>query len=660
MGWKNKREIDNRSMKKITLSMKIKIWRMSQLKKLIEKIVTNGLVILLMIMGPNLLSAGEKEDIALEEVVVTATRTPTLTEEVGSSITVISAEEIEAKGQITVQEILKGTLGLDIRSSGGLGSSSSVSIRGAKPFQTLVLIDGVEMNDPSGANRGFDFGNLTVDNIERIEVLRGPQSPLYGSDAMGGVINIITKKGEGKPEFYLGAEGGSEKTWREFCGASMGTDRVNLSLAISHNSTDGFSTADDDLPGNSEKDKWENTTASTRMGFILSEEVDFDFTARLQKGRTHLDNGGGPFKDQRDYHVDEKRVFTRSQVNVNAFDGLWEQTLSYGYSDNNRDDGRNPWGDTEYDGKKYEVSWQNNLYLHETNTLTLGVEYEREQMDDHDALDESAYTTGFFIQDQIKLGNFSFTTVGLRYDDHEEFGSETTFRITQAFLLRDWGTKLKGSYGTGFRAPSLYELYAPPFWGPVGNPDLDPEESKGFDIGIEQALMKDLLTLGITYFNNDFDDLIDFDFANGYQNISDAKTSGIESFIKIAPLKNLSLVFNYTYTDTEDDTGQRRLRCPLHKFGFNTCYNFLERGTANLDILYVSKRDDVYWDIATFNQKDVVTDEYVVVNLAGSFNITDHLQVLGRIDNLFDEKYYEIYGYGIAGLSAFGGMKLTF
>jgi vitamin B12 transporter len=595
----------------------------------------------------------------LEDVVVTAARTLTSAEEVGSSVTVITSKDIEARGHATVQEVLKGTPGLDVVNSGGAGQSSSVFLRGANSYHTLVLLDGMEMNDPTGANRGFDFSNLTVDNIERIEILRGSQSTLYGADAMGGVINIITKKGRGKPVFYFGSEGGSYKTWREFAGASMGSEKINASLAFSHNSSDGFSAADDDLPGNSEDDRWENTSASTRMGFVVSENADVNFIGRFQKGRTHLDSGGGANQDAEDYHVNERKVYTQVNAHVFAFDGLWEQTLAYGLANHDREYRNDPWADSDYDGKKHEISWQNNLYLHETNTLTLGLEYEKEELDNHEDLDESVYTRSFFVQDQIQLGGSSFTTVGLRYDDHEEFGSETTFRITQAFLIRDWGTRFKGSYGTGFRAPSLNELYYVNSWGgPGGNPDLDPEKSKGWDIGVEQALFNNRMTIGITYFYNDFEDLIVW--TNGYNNVDDARTRGIESFIKITPFNDLSMGLNYTYTDTEDDDGSRLLRRPLHKTGFNTCYRFLERGTVNLDVFHVGKRDDSYWDSMTWTTNNVVVDDYVLVNLSGSFDICKHFQVFARIDNLFDEEYNEAYGYGTARFSAYGGMKVTF
>jgi len=615
-------------------------------------------IVVLLGVIPGYMFAAESSG-TMEEVVVTATRIETPTEEVGSSISVLTAQEIAAKGYTTVKEVLEGTLGVDVSTTGGAGQMSSIFVRGATSYQTLVMIDGVEMNDPSGMNRGFNFANLTVDNIERIEILRGPQSPLYGADAMGGVINIITKQGEGAPRFFLGGEGGSYGTWKQFAGAQAGSERVNVSLEASHTSSDGFSTADENLPGNTEDDKWENSSASARMGFVLSDNIDLDFIGRFQDGRTHLDQGGGPDQDVANYSVDERKIFTKASANIFAFDGLWEQTLAYGFADHTREYKDDPYGDSTYDGQKHEVSWQHSLYLHETNTLTLGLEYEDETLDDNVELDVSAHTKSVFAQDQIKLGGFSFTTVGMRYDDHENFGGETTWRITQALLVRDWGTKFKGSYAKGFRAPSLNELYyVNPWGGAGGNPNLDPETSEGWDAGIEQSLFHKRMKVGVTYFSNDFEDLIVWD--NGYNNVETARTGGIESFIAATLFEDLSLELNYTYTDTEDNDGQRLLRRPLHKVGFTALYRIFERATVNLDVLYVGERDDSYWDSMTFTTRDVVLDDYVLVNLAASFDVCDYLTVFGRVENLFDENYYEAYGYGTAGLSAYGGVRVNF
>ena len=522
------------------------------------------------------------------------------------------------------------------------------------------MIDGLELNDPSGRNRGVNFANLTVDNIARIEILRGPQGPLYGADAMGGVINIITKKGEGRPRFFIEGEGGSYGTWRESAGANMGSQRFNASIEASHRSTRGFSSADDSLPGNSEKDKWENTSASARLGVVFSENVKLDFSGRYQDGRTHLDQGGGPNQDALEYLLDERTMLGRVKADIRALDGLWEQTLAFGMADHKRAYKDDPWsGDYRYDGKKEELSWQHNLYIHDAHTLTVGLEYEKEGLDDQQALDVTADTKSVFLQDQITVKEISFTTLGVRYDEHENFGGEATFRVTQAVLLREWDTKIKGSCGTGFRAPSLNELhYVNPWGGPGGNPHLNPEESTGWDVGIEQSFLAGNVTMGLTYFHNNFKNLIEWN--NGYENTETAKTQGVESFLHITPRQDLSFTLTYTYTDTKDKEGAQLRRRPLHKASLNAGWHFLNRGKLNVGVQYAGARDDSYWNAMTFTTDDVVLDDYIMVHCAGSYDISDRLTLFARVENCFDEKYYDAYGYGTPGFSLYGGLKVSF
>jgi vitamin B12 transporter len=591
----------------------------------------------------------EEGAVEMKEVVVTATRVPTAEREIGSSVTVITEEEIKAKGYTTVREVLKGSLGLDVVSTGGPGAGTSVFLRGANSYHTLVLIDGMEASDPSQTQRQYDLAQLTVGNIERVEIVRGPQSVLYGADAMGGVINIITKRRK-EPTFYFGAEGGSYSTARQFLGLGAGNEWIDFSLDCSHIRTDGFSASDADLPGNMEDDAWENTTVSSRLGLAPTDWLDMGVSFRFHDGRTELDDGGGPNNDLEKYHVDKQEVFIRPNLQVNLFDGLWEQTLAYGLTIHNRYYDDHPWGDSKYYGQKHEISWQHNLYLHKVNTLTLGVEYEREGMESTYFDQDSTYTCSLFAQDQIKLFDISFTTVGIRWDNHEEFGDHVTFRVAQAFVFDKIGTTIKGSVGTGFRAPSLYELYSS-----YGDPNFDPEESVGWDVGAEQSLFDDRITLGVTYFHNEFDDLIDFNLVTYlYEQVDHAETWGVESFIKVFPFKDLSARVMYTYTNTDDDEGLPLLRRPMHKGGLNVCYRFLdERGTANLDVLFVGKRDD------SVGGERVDLDEYVVVNLGASFKIHKYVELFAHIENLFDEDYEEAFGYGTPGFSVYGGVTLS-
>jgi vitamin B12 transporter len=606
----------------------------------------------------------------IEEIVVTATRIETPSREVGSSVTVITNQQIEERQNTTVLEVLRTVPALDVVRSGGPGGQTSVFIRGAKSEHTLVLIDGIEMNDPITPGRSYDFANLTTDNIERIEIIRGPQSTLYGSDAIGGVINIITKRGKGRPSGFVSAEGGSFNTFREKAGVSGGNKWANYSLGISRWDTDGISAADE-KDGNHEKDGYENTSISTKLGITPAENFDADFVLRYINAKADIDNSWGVLDDPNNT-ADMEQLFFRTQARLSLFNDLWEQRLGCSLTDLDRDyrndtDAKHPndLDRSSYDGKILKFDWQHNLYLHETNTLTLGVETEKEKgqsdyysesalgTDTSTFEKENARTTGYYLQDQVKLWDSWFTTLGVRLDDHSRFGSETTYRIASAYLIRQTGTKLKGTYGTGFKAPSLYQLYSQ-----YGDQNLDPEESTGWDIGVEQSLFDKKLILGATYFSNEFDELIEFESGTSrYINVAEAEARGVEVFASVRPIDDLTFLASYTYTDTEDKaTGKDLLRRAKNKFGFDVNYRFIGKGNVNLGLVYVGKRDDN--DYSTYTRVEL--DDYVLVNLAASYDITRNIQIFGRAENLLDEDYEEVKGYGTPEVSAYAGVKLSF
>jgi len=621
---------------------------------------------------------GEEKEVTLEEVVVTATRVETPIEEIASSMTVISSKEIERKKKTTVSEVLKGIQGLDVVQTGGLGSHTSIFIRGANSEHTLVMIDGVEVNDPISPGRSYDFAHLTVDNIERIEVIRGPQSTLYGSDAIGGVINIITKKGEGKPRLVLSAEGGTFTTFRESTGVSGGNKLVNYSLALSRFDTNGISAADKKY-GNYERDGYENTSLSSRLGFAPKENLDVDFIFHYINAKTDLDNFGGVGGDDPNYVQKSKQILFKTQVGLSLFDHRWTQKLAFATTDNDRDvknkkDDQHPF-DSErghYDGQLIKFDWQHNLQLHKTNSLTFGLEYEEEEGESRYHWEslwgpgmsvfpkKTTNTKGYYIQDQIKLWDRFFATLGVRIDDHSRFGTETTYRIAPLYIIKETGTRIKGTFGTGFKAPTLYQLFAPAtLWGPIGNKDLKPEKSKGWDFGVEQDLLKNRVVLGATYFRNDFKDLIQYEMDQGYINIAKAKTEGVELFSSVKPIDDLTVRINYTYTDTEDKTtGETLIRRSKNKFGLDLNYHFLKKGNANLGVIYVGKRDDKDFSISP--PRRVKLDQYTLVNLAASYDISKNFQLFGRVENLLDKEYEEAKGFGTPGLSFFGGIKLSF
>jgi len=415
----------------------------------------------------------------LEPVVVTATKIETPLREIASSVTVITRQDIENKQTNSVEEVLRSVPGLDVVRQGGLGQQTSIFLRGGNSTHTLVLVDGIEINDPSNPGRSFDFASLATDNIERIEIVRGPGSTLYGSDALGGVINIITRKGSGKPQVSLSAEGGSFDTHQEQLSINGGNELLNYSLVASFLESNGISAAAERY-GNSEKDGYDRTTVSTRLGLTPTDDLDIDFILRYVDSEADLDTFAGPFGDDPNNTFDSEALYLRVQARLMLLNDLWEQKLGFSLTDyerENRDetDAAHPSDSslTTYDSRLYKVDWQNNLYLHPANTLTAGVEYEKEEAqgaseyvyadptwNTNDAFEKkSAETVGYYIQDQIRLWQDFITTLGVRVDDHQTFGSRLTYRITSSYLFRPTGTRIKGTYGTAFKAPTLAQLF---------------------------------------------------------------------------------------------------------------------------------------------------------------------------------------------------------
>jgi vitamin B12 transporter len=607
-----------------------------------------------------------------QEIVVTATKLETPVKEVGSSITVITGEQIEKMQKTSVLEVLRTVPALDVNQSGGPGGATSILIRGAKSEHTLVIMDGVEMNDPITPGRTFNFAHLSVDNIERIEILRGPQSTLYGSDAIGGVINIITKRGGGTPSAFASLEGGSYNSVREAAGSSGGNEWIQYSMGFSHWNTDGISAASEG-DGNSEQDAYRNTNV---YGFLSLEPVDnfdLDFTLRFIDADSNGDIGYGVGGDDPNYLTLSQQLLFRSQGRLYLFDDIWEQTLGFSFTDhdlytrNDRDE-VNPdnYLLSTYQGQILKFDWQNNFYIHDTNIATFGIETEEDKGEStyyeesiygpwtNDFESKSARTTAYYLQDQIKLWDSWFTTLGVRVDDHTRFDTEVTYRIATAYLVQQSDTKIKASYGTGFKAPTLLQLYS--YWG---NEDLGPEESTGWDFGLEQSVFENRVSVGATYFYNDIDNLINFEGAT-YDNVGEAVMKGVEAFGSIQPTEKLETRFSYTYTNTKDKaTAEDLIRRADNKFSFILDYGFREKGNIHLDILYIGERDDMVFDPITYESSRVRLDDYVTVNPAFSYLISERVQMFFRIENLFDRNYEAISGYGAPGISVYGGIKFN-
>ncbi len=613
----------------------------------------------------------------LEPLVVTATRTPTPSRDVGSDVTVITAEDIAQRQRMSVLDILRGVPGLNVVQSGGLGQQTSVFLRGANSNHTLVLIDGVEANDPSNPGGFFDFSILLVDNIERIEILRGPQSTLYGSDAIGGVISIITKKGRGKPHATARAQGGSFGTFKVMGGVSGGGELFNYSVTGSRLESSGISAADS-RRGNSEEDGYHNTTVTSRLGLTPGSHFAFDFTLRYQDDYTEIDGSTvdaiGHFSpiDDPNAALNAQQLYTRGQGQLTAFDGQWEQILAVSFTKYHRvnqdqPDPNNPFPlPGTFDGEKVKVAWRNNLHFVKDHLFTFGIATEEESMEiespSSNLPSKSARTTGYYLQDQWSRWDKLFITGGVRLDDHSRFGAQVTGRVTAALVFDRFGTKFRGSYGTGFKAPSLSQLFDDRFNNIVkgvkfefSNPNLGPEKSESWDIGVEQFLWNKRLSLGVTYFDNDLTDLIQFQQVtpDKFQliNVAKAQVTGWEVVIALAPFEGLTLRGDYTEMQAKNkQTEEFLLRRPHHKAAFNANYQFLDKGNVHFQVIYVGNRQDV---------GNIRLSGYVLANLAVSYDFTENFQLFARVNNLWDEHYEEVFGFGTPGISGFGGVKFS-
>lgn len=596
--------------------------------------------------------------VRMEEMVVTASRVEESLRMAADAVTVVTAKDIQRKGEQTVVEALSDVPGVSITQNGSNGGTTNVYLRGTSNAHTVILIDGMRVADPIGMDGKVSISNLPTDNIERIEVVRGNQSVLYGSDAIGGVINIITKKGKGKPTVSTSFEGGSYQTYKENLSVRGATERIGFSASVTRLDTQGVSKAD--VQPNPEMDYYNNTNISAKLDGRLTDKTRVGFSVYQDTAKMDLDTTGG---------VDAYRVQLSDITIVSAnieqdVTKWWTSIIKVGNTDTKRDlfkDGSGIYTGTtqvfesRYTGSVKTASWQNNFFVGDKDTLTVGLDYLHEtganQSGQSFLNDVTARTQSAFVENKwTPLQNVNIT-VGVRNDHHQQFGQETTYKAAGSYLFERLGTKVRASYGTGFHAPSLYQLFEPTY----GDTNLLPEKSKGYDAGIDQFLFGDKVTLSATYFRNDLDNLINFDMSTWkYANVSQAQTSGVETSATWRALSWLSLSANYTYLEAKNDSTQKQLVYrPHHSAGGSVNIRPLDKLNWNVSMQYVGER---YRDA----DNNYSMPAYMVFNTAMSYDVTKWLQVTGRISNFTNKYYNSIYQYGEPGIGFYGGMKLTF
>jgi len=597
----------------------------------------------------------EKDIIRFSPVVVTANRIEVPLDRVSSSVTLITADAIEKQQVNDVSDVLRNVSGVDIVRVGSPGRLTSLFMRGTNSNHTLVMLDGVQMNDP--LNGGFDYSNLSADNVKNIEVVRGSQSTLYGSEAIGGIIYITTKGGLNDIHFSANAEGGSFGTIKESGNISGGSNSLNYNFSLSRIDTDGLFDNDD----------YSRSTFSANISTDLNAGAKLSFSGRISDS-----DGGTP--GQRILSPDPN---ARSKTKLESYSLLfdqkisdeWHHKLSASRSEGEIDfdnpaDPNNPFGSESFlTSSITSVDWQNDYHFSPRIVITSGVEWEERKGKrvSSTSFENLTDTRSIYLLNNIQLNNDFNVSIGLRSDDHSTFGRSNNFRLTSSYILsgsNDNETKLRGSIGTGFRTPSINELFWPAGdFGPVGNINLDPEESTGFDIAVEQSFNQNRLFLSVDYFKNSFDGLIGFG-AMGFENIDSSETQGVEFRAQSNIDDQLTASGNYTYLETEDkSTGDQLLRRPKHSGGLNFNYNHESSLQLNLGITFVGERFDS--DFSGFPFVFEFTPSYKTVRIASSYNLTENVKLKLRIENLLGEEYSEVAGFPSPGRAFYGGFGIN-
>jgi vitamin B12 transporter len=600
------------------------------------------------------ISAEESQDapiIRLGETVVTPTRTSEPLEKVGSAVTVVTREEIEQSQIRAFPDILRRVPGISVVQSGRPGGQVSVFTRGLNSNQTLFLIDGARVGSP--LNGLVTLSNLTPDQVERIEVVRGPQSTLYGADALGGVVNIVTRKGGGPFGGSATLEGGTYNSFRQIVDMWGASKKFSGALSFSHVATDNPYPNDD----------YENFTVGGSATYQVTPKLQLNGTIRYTNAENGLPGPVGVQAPNLTERLRNETLFARIGAEWTLFD-IWQQSFFISENHEKLLDRGDPIAISDAVSDTLQIGWQNNVRVAKWNTITAGLDWfvnrGEYQTVGSTPFDKTIRTTAGYLQDQATFGRVSLTG-GVRYDDNSRFGSRFTYRGAGVVRFDETGTRIKGSIGTGFKAPTLNDLYLDfPGFASFGNPALKPEKSVGWDIGFEQDLGR-ILTAEARYFENDIRDLITFTNVGPIAttiNVDRARTRGIESSVQVRPMDGLTLWASYTWLAEAKNltTDSRLLRRPEHTGTIGGNYHFLERYNVNSTVTLVSARADI--DAATFGP--ATNRPYAKWDLALSADLNRHFRIFGRVENILDDRYEEANGYPALGRVFWGGITAKF
>jgi vitamin B12 transporter len=610
-------------------------------------------------------------------MVVVATRLPVAATKVGNSVTAIEQRDIEASQAIVVSDLLATLPGIVVTRSGGPGGLTGLRIRGAETDHTLVLIDGVQINDPAAPGGGFDFGNLLAGGISRIEVLRGPQSTLYGSQAIGGVVNIVTAESGGAPGGSMQAEYGSLDSTRFRADVGGRSNRISARAAGEYYRTDGIST----FAAGEERDGFRNTSLAARLGYEIAGNLNLDVRGYYARGRVRTDGYPPPdfvFADAGDY-AGKRQLMAYAGLNIGDKAGALQHRLAFQATHVERDEFSGAIGAVtsfgEYRGSNERLEYQGSWRMAPGYTAVFGLQHEASRMrNDIDPLAADTRMDSAYLQLQGEPVRGLTLTGGYRHDDHESFGAHGSLQFAAAWQT-SIGAVLRASWGEGFKAPTLYQLFSA-----YGNPGLRPETSQGWDAGVEQQWKDGRIRVSAIYFERDTRQLIAFlncpDPGNlicsapghlpfgYYQNAALARSSGVElqASLVISPLVDLK--GNFTRANSRDrspgspDFGLQLLRRPRQILNASVNLHLAAQVTATVAARHVSSSPEMDFD--AFPARRIALEPYTLVDLRLSLEAGNHWRIAGRIENLFDRSYETVYQYGTLRRAAYLSVSRRF
>ena len=595
----------------------------------------------------------------LEAISVTANRTPTEKSKTGSKVDAVTSETIDEKSFYAIRDYLARLPGISFTSA-GLAGTSNVYVRGLPGSYVKTLYNGIDVSDVTGTQVGTHYQYLLTGGIAGIEVLKGSQGPLYGSSAIAGVVDIATL---GQVEAGLAQtvemEGGSFNTLRGRYGLTGAGDGSRIAVNVSGLRTDGISA----LAGGTERDGYENFTFDLAAEHRINEAFGVFGSLLYIDARAAFDGYSSappysPDPNDPDSHELATMMGGRFGFNADLMDGRLKNTVSVQGLTSERESvsGGFP---SAFDGTRWKFDYQGSFEASDRVLLQYGADHELQEAEDAGG---GSYLgkidlTGVWAQAVVEPVDDLVLTAGFRHDEHSMFGGHTSWRGTASYLFDPTGTRLHASLGTGFRAPSLYELYAP---SNVGNPGLRPETSRSFDIGVEQRFLDGRLTADVTYFHLKVDDRIDwvdsFDFVTypwgGYydQVVGVTTAQGVEASFDYAATNWLSLGGSYTYTDSKGPTGARRSNVPRHMAVLSASVRPAEKWTVSGDVKFVADVVD----------RTGALKDHVLLNAKVAYQVTDAAEIYLRGENLLDQDYQVVRGYNTPGIAAYAGFKAKF